>query len=53
VDLVEGGHVRLYFTDREKEEAEADFSAARDAGVDLSSVEWLSRGEMNAVRATT
>jgi hypothetical protein len=50
VDLVEGGHLKLMFTDKEKEEAEADVAAAREAGVDLSSVERLSREEMKSVR---
>jgi hypothetical protein len=50
VDLVEGGHLKLMFTDKEKEEAEADVAAAREAGVDLSSVEWFNRGEMKSVR---
>ncbi|KAG9224333.1 hypothetical protein CCMSSC00406_0004832 [Pleurotus cornucopiae] len=46
VDLVAGGHTTMLFTDAELEQAKRDFEAAKNAGVDLSSVEWISRQEM-------
>ncbi|KZT60161.1 DAO-domain-containing protein [Calocera cornea HHB12733] len=41
VDLVHGGNLRLHFTEEEKREDEVDFEAAKNAGIDLTDVEWL------------
>lgn len=49
VDLVAGGHTTMLFTDAELEQAKRDFEAAKNAGVDLSDVEWISREEMETV----
>jgi hypothetical protein len=49
VDLVQGGHVRLLCTDEDVIDAKVDFDAARDAGADVSKVEWLSKDEVEEV----
>ncbi|QRV99855.1 FAD-dependent oxidoreductase [Ceratobasidium sp. AG-Ba] len=41
VDLVRGGHVTLLFSPEEVEAARADMSAAAEAGLDLTGVDWL------------
>ncbi|KAJ7148514.1 FAD dependent oxidoreductase [Mycena crocata] len=48
VDLVEGGHTTIFFTPSEFKEANADFEAAKAAGVDLGGVQWLTREQMQA-----
>jgi glycine/D-amino acid oxidase-like deaminating enzyme len=50
VDLVEGGHITMALTERDFQDAQDDYHAARAAGVDLHRVEWLSKGEMIQVR---
>ncbi|KZP00147.1 FAD dependent oxidoreductase [Calocera viscosa TUFC12733] len=45
VDLVDGGNLRLHFTDDEELEEEMDFKAAQEAGIDLTGVEWLDAEE--------
>lgn len=41
VDLVAGGHIALLATDKEVEAAQADYAAAKAAGINLEGVEWL------------
>lgn len=49
VDLVAGGHVSMLVTEREVQGAQADYAAAKAAGLDLSAVEWVSKDEMEEV----
>ncbi|KAJ6614127.1 hypothetical protein B0H10DRAFT_1950919 [Mycena sp. CBHHK59/15] len=46
VDLVEGGHTTVFFTDSELEAVKADFEVAMDAGVDLKATQWMSKDNM-------
>jgi glycine/D-amino acid oxidase-like deaminating enzyme len=46
IDLVEGGHVNLLFTEKEAKNAHKDFDMARQAQLSLDSVEWLSKEEV-------
>jgi len=48
IDLSSGAHLVLFITDKEEENARADYSAAKDAGLDVSEVEWLSKETMQA-----
>lgn len=48
LDVVSGGHVELFFSQKEFEDAKADFAAAQSAGVDVRFVEWLTREEVQA-----
>ncbi|THH16847.1 hypothetical protein EW146_g3855 [Bondarzewia mesenterica] len=43
VDLVSGGRVHLLFTEKEVQEAHADYLGAKNAGVDVSDSELLSK----------
>ncbi|KAG1722482.1 FAD dependent oxidoreductase [Suillus lakei] len=43
LDLVEGGHINLLFTDEEVKEAHQDFDMARQAQLNLDGVEWLTK----------
>lgn len=43
VDFVTGGRIHLLVTQKEIEEARADYIAAKGAGVDVSTSEWLSQ----------
>ncbi|KAK7685832.1 hypothetical protein QCA50_011178 [Cerrena zonata] len=45
VDFVPGGRLCLAFTERELLEAKTDFTAAKEAGVDVSNVTWFSKEE--------
>jgi len=49
IDLVEGGHVNLLFTEKEAKNAHKDFDMARQAQLNLDSVEWLSKEEVEEV----
>lgn len=49
VDLTPWGHIDLLLTDMEVQNARADFETAEAAGVDVSSVEWISKETMNEV----
>ncbi len=49
MDLIAGGHVELFFTEREYECARTDYEAAKAAGADLHEVEWLNREETEVV----
>ena len=49
VDLTPWGHIDLLLTDMEIRTAHADLETAKAAGVDVSSVEWLSKETMNDV----
>ncbi|KAG1897088.1 FAD dependent oxidoreductase-domain-containing protein [Suillus fuscotomentosus] len=46
VDLVEGGHINLLFTEKEAENAHKDFDTASQAQLNLDGVEWLSKEEL-------
>ncbi|KAI0057377.1 FAD dependent oxidoreductase [Artomyces pyxidatus] len=46
VDFVDGGRINLLFTQEEEDEAREDYEAAKIAGVDLSSVQWLSKEDV-------
>lgn len=48
VDFVVSGHVALFLTDKEAQDARADYAAAEAAGVDLSGIEWLEKEAMQA-----
>ncbi|KAG1833900.1 FAD dependent oxidoreductase [Suillus variegatus] len=47
VDLVEGGHISLLFTEKEAKNAHNDFDMARQAQLNLDGVEWLSKEELS------
>ncbi|RDX43860.1 FAD dependent oxidoreductase [Lentinus brumalis] len=46
VDLVEGGHTTLLFTEPEVVVAKADYAAAKAAGINVDSVKFLSKDEV-------
>ncbi|KAG2357782.1 FAD dependent oxidoreductase [Suillus spraguei] len=46
IDLVEGGHITLLFTEKEANNAREDFDMARQAQFNLDGVEWLSKEEV-------
>ena len=47
VDLVEGGHVELFFTPSEEEGAKGDYDEALKSGkVDVSGTQWYTKEEM-------
>lgn len=51
VDLVEGRHVTVFFTEAEEEAAKRDWEAAKAAGLErLEEVRWIGREEMKRVR---
>jgi hypothetical protein len=52
VDLVPGGHVSLLFTKDELHSAKHDFESAKEAGIDLSEIEWLDEDEILNVSYT-
>ncbi|KAG1747870.1 FAD dependent oxidoreductase [Suillus paluster] len=41
IDLVEGGHINLLFTEKEEKEANKDYEMARQAQLNLDGIEWL------------
>ncbi|KAI0079421.1 FAD dependent oxidoreductase [Panus rudis PR-1116 ss-1] len=45
VDFVPGGRLNLEFTPEEHEEVYADYLAAKEAGLDLSGVQWFTKEE--------
>ncbi|KAI0693386.1 FAD dependent oxidoreductase [Cerioporus squamosus] len=47
VDLVEGGHTTLLFTEPEIDVAKADYAAAKAAGINVEDVKFLSKEEVN------
>ncbi|KAF5362597.1 hypothetical protein D9758_009584 [Tetrapyrgos nigripes] len=47
VDLVGGGHITLFVTEKEYVEATADFEAAKEAGLPVDDVEWIERKSMH------
>jgi len=52
IDLTSGANLMLFFTDKEGNDARADYEAAKSAGLDVSKVEWLSKAAMQAVSPT-
>lgn len=50
IDLVEGGHVTLFFTDQEEQAARADAEAAKEAGIDMKNLKLLDKEKMLKVR---
>ena len=50
VDLFEGGRITLFRTPEEELESRRDFAAAAAAGLNLSSVRWISNRELIGVR---
>lgn len=50
IDLVHGYRVKFLFSDKEKEDLEADFKTANASHVDLTSVQFLSSAETSIVR---
>lgn len=52
VDLVNGGNVRLLFTEDEERETRADFERAKHAGINLDNVQWLTRDEVQNTYGT-
>lgn len=49
LDLVQGDHMDLYITKEEEDTMEQDYTAAKEAGVDLSSVQIYSKEELEKV----
>jgi phage-related protein len=50
VDLVEGVRTVLFFTKEEQVEAYGEYEAAKAAGINVSSAEWLTEREVEEVR---
>ena len=50
LDVVAGGHLELFLTEKELVDAKADFLAAQIAGIDVRHVDWLSKEDAQAVR---
>ncbi|GJE93842.1 FAD dependent oxidoreductase [Phanerochaete sordida] len=48
LDLVSGGHVELFFSQKEYDDAKEDYAAAQAAGVDVRFIEWLSKEDVQA-----
>jgi len=49
VDLVEGGHIILLFTEKEEKEVSKDYEMARQTQLDLEGVEWLPKEKVQEV----
>ena len=49
VDLVNGGHYTLLFTDEEISKVRDDYDAAKEAGMNLEDIEWYTAKEMESV----
>lgn len=49
IDLVEGGRLVLFFSSEEEVDARRRFDSAKAAGYDTTTVQWLSRAEMNKI----
>ncbi|KAG1865278.1 FAD dependent oxidoreductase [Suillus subluteus] len=49
IDLVEGGHITILFTEKEAKNKRKDFDMARQAQLNLDGVEWLSKEEVEQV----
>lgn len=49
VDFVPGGRLSLAFTERELLSAKTDYTAAKEAGVDLGNITWFSKEETQEV----
>lgn len=52
VDLTDGGRIDLLLTQAELVEAEANYEAAKMAGVNLDDVRWLKKSEVCATVLT-
>ena len=46
IDLVNGGHIQLLTTPEEVEAVRLDYEAAKEAGLNLEPVKWISKEEM-------
>ncbi len=51
VDLVHGGHATLFFTEEEERQSREDFRQAKEAGIDVTGVEWFTKETMQKVLA--
>lgn len=49
VDLVAGCHIEMLLTEQEVRIIQADYAAAKAAGVNLDGVEWLSKEVIESV----
>lgn len=52
VDLVEGGHTTLLFTEPELVASKADYAAAKAAGINVEEVKFLSQEEVKEASVT-
>ena len=50
VDLVSRGRIDLFFTDEDAKRAKEDLDQAKEAGVDISKIEWIEKADMKEVR---
>ena len=50
VDMVNGGHVRVYFTEEAASSAKKDLERARASSLDLKAVRWIGKEEMETVK---
>ncbi|KAG2141939.1 FAD dependent oxidoreductase [Suillus clintonianus] len=48
IDLIEGGHINILFTDKEEKDAHKDYDMARQARLNLDGVEWLPQEKVEA-----
>jgi hypothetical protein len=46
VDFVSGGRVRLLFTKEEEETVRIEYEAAKEAGVELDDIVWLTKEQV-------
>ncbi|KAF8880122.1 FAD dependent oxidoreductase-domain-containing protein [Mucidula mucida] len=52
VDLVHGGHATLFFTEEEERQSREDFRQAKEAGIDVTGVEWFTKETMQKIHRT-
>ena len=50
VDLVSGGRIDLFFTDEDAKRAKEDLDQAKEAGVDISKIEWIEKAEKESAK---
>ncbi|KAG2102805.1 uncharacterized protein F5147DRAFT_706797 [Suillus discolor] len=48
IDLIEGGHINILFTDEEERDAHKGYDLARQARFNLDGVEWLPQEKVEA-----
>jgi len=49
LDLIQGNHLELFFSEREEADTKSDYELATQAGIDLSAVTFLAKEETQKV----